>query len=101
MADSDAPVIRFDFAPAVLVEYCRTRFHDLVGLTEDMLVPLPRKGTSNDHFRLGDLRTERGGLVARVPRFSHSGRDRAENLADQAMAFMRAGASGHTPQLHH
>lgn len=101
MSDGDTTVIRFDFAPAALVDICRTHFNDLAGLTEAMLVPLPRKGTSNDHFRLGDLKTERGGLVARVPRFSHSGHDRRENLANQSMGFQRANGSGHTPQLHH
>lgn len=101
MADSDLRTIRPDIDPAVLVDFCRAHHADLAGLTEAMLVPLPRKGTSNDHVRLGTLKTERGGLVARIPRFSHVGRDRRENLANQVMGFRRAGASGHTPQLHH
>lgn len=66
----------------------------LAGLTRGDLVPLRRKGTSNDHVRLGT-----SGLVARIPRFSHSSFDAPTNLAHQTTAFERAAASGHTPEL--
>lgn len=58
------------------------------------LEPMPRKGVAHDHIRI------RGrGLVLRVPRWSQLGLDPAANLDQQATAFRRAAASGHTPEL--
>lgn len=76
-----------------LLAACR-RLPGLAGLTRGDLVTQRRKGTSNDHVRLGD-----SGRVARIPRFSHAGFDAATNLACQATAFERAAPSGHTPPL--
>jgi aminoglycoside phosphotransferase (APT) family kinase protein len=77
-----------------LLAGCR-RLPRLATLTRGDLHLLRRKGTSNDHVKLGD-----SGLVARVPRFSHGGLDAPTNLARQEAAFARAEPSCHTPRLH-
>ncbi len=77
----------------ILHQRC-TRLPRLAGLAHGEFQVLRRKGTSNDHVRLGE-----SGLVARVPRFSHGGFDAATNLSRQAAAFAHAAPSGHTPAL--
>lgn len=59
------------------------------------LAPMRDKGLAHDHIRL--LGTP---WLARIPKQSQMDLPAAENLAYQAACFRRAGAGGHTPQLH-
>jgi thiamine kinase-like enzyme len=68
----------------------------LPGYEAVSLMPLADTGLAHWHVRLGDT-----GMLARIPKQSQMQLGAAENLAYQRACFERAGASGHTPRLHH